>query len=206
MKFERTGEEILKDKALTLAFWARIQETNSVIGDRLKMQKLVFFLCYKLFTNRYKGLNYTFFTYRWGPFTKDLYEVEADFEQAELLERKGQLFNLTETGLAFGRDLFEALQDSEENYPILEIMESVIEEYASWTTERLVTHTHKMSVRPLGWSEPEILEELPYHLDLTRILDDEEARAILEIERSWLDSLGYVLDKSSMKASVLNRY
>ena len=84
MRYSRTSEEALTDKAVLLALLTRISHKNNTsLGDRLKLQKITFLFCYQLFIQRIKALNYTFFTYRWGPFTKDLYEAEADFEQAE---------------------------------------------------------------------------------------------------------------------------
>ena len=58
MIVERTQEEVLKDKAIVLAFLGRIHNANKGrIGDRLKLQKLCFILTYRLFQKRYKGLN-----------------------------------------------------------------------------------------------------------------------------------------------------
>jgi len=194
MRCERTREEVLKDKALLLAYLSRIHDTNSGrIGNRLKMQKLTFLLCYRLFARRLKGLDYVFFTYRWGPFTKDLYEAEADFEEAGLLERDGKNYRLTEAGAALGNDIYESLRENTDNQPILEILDGVVDEFATWPTQELVDHAHQMQVMPVGWHEREVLEDLPLHIDLTRILDDEEAVAILEIDQGWLDSFGAAL-------------
>lgn len=206
MGSERTKEEILKDKAFTLALLAKVQQANhsDIIGGRLKIQKLAFLVGYKLFQGRLKGLNYTFFTYRWGPFTKDLYETEADFEEADLLERRGHDYSLTERGLSVGLDIYESLWNDEDNHIILEILDSVVDNYATWSTERLIDFTHEVRVRPVGWHEKDILLNLPYHLELTRVLDDEEATAILEFERGLLDSFALLLSKSSKKAQTLS--
>jgi uncharacterized protein YwgA len=195
MRLERTREEALKDKALLLAFLSKVQtEAGGMIGDRLKMQKLVFLACYEMFSRRIKGLNLVFFTYRWGPFTKDLYETEADFEEAGLLERRGKNYLLTESGLALGRELQKSLVSVEDNAPILEALHSVAHNFSEWSTERLMDFTHGMRVIPIGWHEAEVLKDLPLHLDLTRVLEDEEATAILEIDPGWLDSLADALD------------
>ena len=84
MRAERTIDEVLTDKAVTLALLSRVSahisdgRNHTQIGDRLKLQKLTFLTEYPMFRKRIKGLNFTYFTYRWGPFTKDLYEVETD--------------------------------------------------------------------------------------------------------------------------------
>lgn len=68
MRYTRTTEEALTDKAVLLTLLSRISERcgESVLGDRLKIQKLAFLFCYRLFQQRIKALNYIFFTYRWG--------------------------------------------------------------------------------------------------------------------------------------------
>lgn len=196
MRLERTREEVLKDKALLLVLFAKVQSTAGALGDRLKMQKLSFLVCYSLFERRIKGLNLTFFTYRWGPFTKDLYDVEADFEEARLIERRGRIFRLTKTGLSLASDLEESLGLLPENADILQTVDSIVGEFAAMSSESLVLTVHKMRVVPVGWHEPEVLEDLPLHLDLTRVLDDEESTAIMEVDAGWLDSFGHVLDSS----------
>ena len=203
MRFEKTREEALKDKALVLALLARVHNANGgEIGDRLKIQKLCFLLTYELFGRRIKALNYTFFTYRWGPFTNDLYEAEADFEQAGLLYRHDARYRLTESGLALGNSIYGAISNLATNAEICEVIEKVVENFSRWSSEELVKYAHGMSVFPLGWRQPEILDDLPLHLDLTRVLDDEEATAILDLEPGWLISFGMELDRARVKQSL----
>ena len=195
MRYTRTSEEALTDKAVLLALLARISNHgNSVsLGDRLKIQKLTFLLCYRLFQQRIKALNYTFFTYRWGPFSKDIYEAEADFEQAGLMQRDGQWYSLTEQGQIWGNSLYDALVSDPDNYDIVQAMDSIIAEHAAETTRYLVDYTHAMQVVPIGWHEEERLDELPYHLDLTAVVEENEATAIVEIDRGLLDSFAMML-------------
>lgn len=201
MRLERTREEVLKDKALLLVLFARIHTLTGSIGDRLKMQKLSFLVCYPLFTSRIKGLNLTFFTYRWGPFTKDLYDVEVDFEEADLIARTDKMIMVTEDGLSLAHAIGVSLSAFPENAAIMERVDCVVNEYGGFDKGRLIDITHEMEVFPVGWQEKERLDRLPLHLDLTRVLDDEEANEILEIERSWLDSLGGIIDPSREKPS-----
>lgn len=198
MKLERDRQESVSDKAFLLAFLTKVSQHNgSSLGDRLKIQKLTFLLCYMLFQRRYKALNYTFFTYRWGPFTKDLYEAEADFEQAHLLDRTGRDYALSETGLFWGNSLYESIASDPDNSEIVQQLNDVVQSFASQSTRYLVDHTHQMSVSPVGWQEEEQLDQLPYHLNLTGILDSEEATALLEIDRGWLDSFARMLETES---------
>lgn len=199
MRYTRTLKEALTDKAVLLTLLSRISNhcNDAALGDRLKIQKLTFLFCYRLFQRRIKALNYTFFTYRWGPFTKDLYEAEADFEQAGLMQRDGMWYSLTERGQMWGDSLYGALTNDIDNSDIVQVMDSVIAEYAGVTTGYLLDHTHAMSVVPIGWQEEERLDELPYHLDLTGVLEEEEATAFIEIERGLLDSFAMMLNQSS---------
>ena len=201
MRFERTREETIKDKALLLVLFAKVHLLQSRVGDRLKMQKLAFLLNYPLFQGRIKGLNLTFFTYRWGPFTKDLYDVETDFEVAKLMDRVGKQFKITETGLALASQLEEAMRGDPENGTIFQALDQVVETHGESTTKELLDLVHNMQVVPLGWQEPEKLDSLPLHLDLTAVLSDEESNEILEIDQGWLDSLAMVLDSSPARLS-----
>ncbi len=199
MRYTRTPEEALTDKAVLLALFFRISDhvNSTALGDRLKIQKLTFLFCYRLFQQRIKALNYIFFTYRWGPFTKDIYEAETDFEQAGLMQRDGQWYSLTENGEMWGSSLYDALVDDIDHEGVVQVMDSVVTEYADKTTGWLVNHTHGLCVVPIGWQEEERLDELPYHLDLTGVLEEEEATALVEIERGLLDSFAMMLGKSS---------
>ena len=195
MKFDKTREESLADKALLLALLSKVQSKNrGRIGDRLKMQKLSFLLCYRLFERRLKGLNYVYFTYRWGPFTKDIYEAEADFEEANLLARRGKYYRLTESGEALGNAIAESMNHIQSNAPILQVLDEVVTEFATWPTDQLIAHTHKMKVLPVGWHEACILESLPMNLDLTAVLDNEESVTVLKIDTGWLKSFGAALE------------
>ena len=198
MRYSRTSEEALTDKAVLLALLTRISHKNNTsLGDRLKLQKITFLFCYQLFIQRIKALNYTFFTYRWGPFTKDLYEAEADFEQAELIQRRGPSYSVTETGQAWGNSLYRAIESDPGNRGIVQAMDSVADGYAKEATGPLVELTHDMSVMPIGWQEKKRLGDLPFNLDLTGPLDDEEAVALIEVERGLLDSFAMMLGRSS---------
>ena len=183
---------------MLLALLTRVShKNNALLGDRLKLQKIAFLFCYQLFIQRIKALNYTFFTYRWGPFTKDLYEAEADFEQAELIQRQGRSYSVTETGQAWGSSLYNTIESDPGNCGIVQAMDSVADDYATMATGPLVELTHDMHVRPMGWQEKERLGDLPFNLDLTGPLDDEEAVALVEIERGLLDSFAMMLGRSS---------
>lgn len=120
-----------------------------------------------------------------------------DFEQAGLVQRDGHRYSLTEDGRIWGNSLYEAIAGDIDNADIVQVMDFVIAKYGHETTEYLVNHTHAMSVVPIGWQEEERLDELPYHLDLTKALEEEEAAALIEIERGLLDSFARMLSKSS---------
>ncbi|MDE2688084.1 MAG: hypothetical protein OXI16_11390 [Chloroflexota bacterium] len=194
MRQYRIGEEALTDKAVLLGFLYRVGSRNDgVLGDRLKMQKLTFLFCHELFKQRIKALNYIFFTYRWGPFTKDLYEAEADFEQADLMHREGRVFSLTETGVKWGQSIYDALGGDPYNCEIVETMDAIVDRFSRNSTQTLVDYSRAMNITPIGWHETEQLDELPLHLDLTAVVDEEEATAIIEIDRGLLDSFAMAL-------------
>ena len=198
MRYNRTSEEALTDKATLLALLARFSShSGASLGDRLNIQELTFSFCYRLFQRRIKALNYTFFTYRWGPFTKDLYEAEADFEQAGLMRRDGQAYSLTEMGQMWGNSLYDAISDDPYNCDIVEVMNAVIAEYANDVMGHVAKRMQAKFVMPIGWREEERLSELPYHLDLTGVLEENKATALLEIERGLLDSFAMMLSKSA---------
>ena len=151
MRYSRTSEEALTDKAVLLALLTRISHKNNTsLGDRLKLQKITFLFCYQLFIQRIKALNYTFFTYRWGPFTKDLYEAEADFEQAELIQRRGPSYSVTETGQAWGNSLYRAIESDPGNRGIVQAMDSVADGCAKEATGPLVELTQRDANRLAG--------------------------------------------------------
>lgn len=207
MRAERTTQEVLSDKAFTLALLAKCSAHNgdvghsAVFGDRLKLQKLCFLTEYPLFRGRAKGLNYTFFTYRWGPFTKDLYEVEMDFEQARLMTTSREGFKLTEHGMQIGLEIFESLASDPQNRVFRKAIEHTVTAHCHKTTDDLIRETHEMPVLPIGWSKPKVLDDLPYNLDLTRIIEEDEALQSIEIDEAQLDRLGIVLRSGAKRSS-----
>ena len=106
--FGRSRADVLTDEGVTLALCSEVQRVNNgtgLGGDRLKLQKLCFLLTYEFFGNLWRGLNYTYYRYRWGPFTKDLYQTEMDFLESDLMQHVQGGFELTRKGERLGQGI-----------------------------------------------------------------------------------------------------
>lgn len=195
MRQQRTFEEFFIDEALTLSLLAEHEaQVGAVRMDRLRLQKLVFLVTYAWFDQRWKGFNYSFFRYRRGPFCRDLYLTEVDLASAGLVNC-GPMWSmsLTDSGKEWAEELTESVWNTPVNTRFWDSLVSLIRRYATVPTSELVTSVYEMKVVPLGWRESVSIDEVPQGIDLTRILEEDEAESAIEVEPEWLESIAYLM-------------
>jgi hypothetical protein len=173
-----------------------------VIGDRLKVQKCTFLVTLDEFTKRLKGFDLTFFRYKWGPFSKQLWDVEGRLETAGLLVQRTSGENevdellFTEEGGALADDLCAAIDAIAGNRQFTEGYERVVGQFADADTKTLLDFVYDLSVKPIGGSKQRI-KDMPNNLDITQVLDPEDADAEVVIPDGWLDTLAIMLSKGN---------
>lgn len=195
---ERTRVDVLADEAVTLAFFSEVQRVNkgSEVGDRLKLQKLCFLLTHEFFEKLWRGLNYTYFRYRRGPFTKDLYQTEMDFVDSNLMQVRRSKYSLTGQGQKLGQGILSHLL-SGQNEGFGNTVTHIAEQYGHLPTHALMDQVYDMQITPIGWHSRERIADIPLYTDLTRMLESDESQTILTVDEHWLESLGVLFEGAS---------
>ncbi|MFQ5879435.1 MAG: hypothetical protein ACE5IZ_04610 [Dehalococcoidia bacterium] len=191
MRLVRDPREFLTDGLMTLAL-IHVCAPATAAGDRLKVAKLLFVATYDLFKERAKGFNYSFYRYSYGPFTTELYETWEDLSWTGLLQvEPGPKGSISVT--AKGRELADAfineVLSDKVNEHFLLVMHKVQDLYAGDDTGTLLRKIYQMRVRPLGWEEVITVGEAPLGVHFTRILDESEARTVVQVPTRWLRRL-----------------
>jgi hypothetical protein len=194
MRTERTPEERLVDDAISLALLLHVQNEEGA-GDRLKVMKLLFLTNYQLFSQRAKGLNLTFYRYKFGPFSN---EAEESWDSLKL---NGYLLEEEEFALTDeGRRLAEAFQREvlarPENVLFRETILAVSKAYGHLRRDEIMQRVYAMQVSDVEGHSYTHLADAPPHTLFTQVLEDHEAKVIVSIDPGWLDTLHIVLDRS----------
>lgn len=201
----RTDEEQLTDALVTLAAFARVQQTSGGrVGDRLKAAKLLFLMSHALFVDRVRALHFSFYRYMYGPFTPELYDTWEELAFAGYLTRgsgpKGEIV-VTPEGLEcaerFSGEVLGMhrssptgeMVESRAGSAVREVIDQVADSKASYRTGELLDAVYAMQLRPLGWGEPVQVKDVPVGVYLTKIVEEREATAVLRVPERWHRSL-----------------
>jgi len=193
----RTTSEVLQDR-LTILFLLREnrRKGNSVQGNsfqrHVKLQKLLYHLESRLFNDRIKALNYTFYKWQHGPFSKFVYSDVDALEKTDMIivrdvsEFHGE-FYLTERGLGLIDNLNEIINDYDElnRYTI-----RVINEFGEydWYDLKHITYAYPSPLTRIP------IKKLNKGDLILPKLEISEATKIITINEAWRDTLGFILE------------
>ena len=204
MRQNPTPEERLKNAALFLCLAEKLAK-NSVIGDRLKIQKCTFLVTLEQFQNGLKGFDLTFFRHTWGPFSKELYVVEGLLKDAGLIESKtspnnetGEVFVLTEAGVSFASELCAEIWAEPENGAFEKTITSIGERFRGVPTPVIVNQVYDLEVQPIDGPKQKI-RDMRGRMDITRILESAEAKQEIIIKQGWLETLAIMVSPESRR-------
>lgn len=195
MREIRTPEECIIDKGLYLALLNLISQENhdDIIGDKLKCMKLGFLASYPLFEKRVKAFNLAYFNYDHGPISKHLYKVWNDLEGAEYISFINKNWvRINEHGLASA--FIEDVLKKNENASIYGQIIATTKNYGGLSTDKIQKLIHEMEVLDLDSGEIVKINDAPECVDFIRVLDDNEACSIINIDQSWIETLALELN------------
>lgn len=185
MKFERSIRERLVDGLLTLVLLGLCATgERNVIGDRLKVTKLVFLACHDLFSRQVKAFNFSFYRFHYGPFTTELYETWGELGWMDFLEvgpgNKGDI-SLTPTGIQ-AAERYRVMLEDLGNDQVLGVFRQVADTFGELSTDEVLRQVYAKEVIPVGWGESILVREMPHEVYLTGVLDQREARAAVRLD------------------------
>jgi hypothetical protein len=184
MRLTRSNRERQTDALLSLTLLNLCASQTGIIGDRLKVTKLLFLATYRLFSNQARAFNFSFYRYHHGPFTTELYETWGELSWMGFLEvpagPSGELC-LTEKGIAAAKRYEQRLLELDNEW-VLQEFRHIADRYCQLDTHDLLKQVYSMELTPLGWQRQTRISEVPMGTYFTCILDSDEAVRSLAID------------------------
>ncbi len=189
----RTTEERLGDALVTLAAFAKIQQTiGNHVGERLKAAKLLFLISHDLFTKRVRALHLSFYRYTYGPFTTDLYATWEELASAGYLsvdaDPRGAIA-VTLDGLECAERFTCDVLESRAGRAVRQAIDQVADGMAHLRTGELLDQVYAKQVTPVGWDTPTAIRDVPSGVYLTKIVERQEATEALRVPAVWIRGL-----------------
>jgi len=185
MRLTRNPRERLVDALLSLVllnFCAPHPE--GVVGDRLKVAKLLFLATHELLAKQAKALSFSFYRYYHGPFTTELYETWGELSWIGFLDvppgATGKIV-LTDSGVEAAKRYERRLADLGNGWA-LQSFRHIADTYCQLHTSELLRRVYTMEVRPLGWNQHISISDAPMGTYFTCALDSDEARQAVAID------------------------
>ena len=184
MRTVRNNPEKLTDALFSLVLLDLCASESGIIGNRLKVTKLIFLATFELLHRQIKRLNYSFYRYAHGPFTTELYETWGELCWMGYLDvptgAKSDI-TVTESGHIAASQYLRRLE-AQDNAQIINVFRQVCDSYASLGTNELLKHVNEMQVTPVGWHQRLQVKEIPSGTYLTCVLDSNEAEKTVVID------------------------
>jgi hypothetical protein len=191
MRADRTFEERLSDSALSLVLLSQIPD-GETIGDRLKVMKLLFLAEYRMFTERAKGLNFTFYRYKLGPFSKEVEELWDALKVSGYLQEDEE-FALTDEGRRLAHAFRADVLENATNTYFNEAISSIAQQYGRQDRNEIMARVYDMQVFDIEGRRLR-MRDASLGTVFTEALEPSEAKMIVSIDPGWLDTLAIALD------------
>ena len=197
---EKTIVERIVNNLLLLWLIRRANELGHVEDD-LKAQKLTFLIEEQFVQNGLRGLTYNFFRWHKGPYCGPLSNDIRALIASGLLGRTSSGFELTKDGKDLTNQCDELLA---RNSMFMEIIDSVLKDYASLPPDKIKEMVYKMSIFVPKLRKIMKIEDVPQGQLMLFNLSEKKAKGVFELDESWPATLELVLDADaldSLKAS-----
>jgi len=159
----RRNREIIQDKIMMLYLVSFVKNNHDIEGN-LKFQKLFFLTEWKLMESDIKALNFKFFRYRHGPFSKELL---CDY--SELKEKKylSSLFNLSEKAIDLLDYVLESIKDIGNNFKIIDNINETCSMYSKYSGLALTKKVYNMEIAPYDLPHKKMkIKDIPPFFDI----------------------------------------
>jgi len=193
---ERRPEEIIADRILLLYLIDKTNREAKLYGIT-KLMKLAFLSEYSMVKRNVKGFNYSFFKWRLGAFTPEIYDDFDKMISNDIIAEQWGI-DVTERGREI---LSECSEIFEKNKSILEFVKEVVNKYANKTTNEILKYVYEIQVEyPLFRGEPKKIKDIPEGWDLVSKLDEDLAEIKLELDEDWIETLEIYFSKETQES------
>ena len=207
MREVRKTDEAIVDKALILVLMDLVahKNQNAFVGDRLKCMKLSYLAANKMFEEKAKGFNLTFFRYERGPLSKAVYSTWNHLSILGLIIEDRHGFKVTPSGSTLAQAIFKDVLSRQINEFFRNTIENVVVQYGHLATPRITQIIYDTQVVLPSSGIIKKIRDIELGEDLILILEQNEARSIFEIDSAWLDTLAIELNPTN-KAGLMKAF
>lgn len=180
---------------LLLLYLIERSSTKGKVEDELKLQKLVFLSQKELVERRLKAFSYNFFRWKKGPFSKHLrMDLNILIESHFLSSRYGKI-ELTQRGKDLLNDCENLLT---ENKQFLRFIDNVVSNFSGKSPEEIKDFVYDLQVIVPRIRQIMTIRDVPPRQLILFKTSDRKARAIFNLDPSWLATLELSFDKDAM--------
>lgn len=189
-----------KEKAidiLLLMYLIKRGNKEGGIWGITKLQKLVFLVEHAMLEDRVKGFNHTYYKWKYGPFSKELYNDFDALIDEEILTEEGGI-KLTKRGKKLLKEYGGVLRKNEE---VLQYIEGKIEKYVNKSLKEIKSEVYDIETTISGLGDIKI-RKIPQGFNLLTKLEEEEigVSSRFEISDEWIETLDILLDREAYKS------
>lgn len=190
-----TPEERLNNAALFLCLAEQLTKHGN-LGDRWKVQKCAFLVALNQFEQRQKGFNLTFFRYKMGPMSKQIYDTVDMLKNAGLIGSKGLNYYLSEQGQSFVPQLCADVWADPRNEGFFDKFSEVGRKFGPMSGRSIKDYVYELTATAIGGPR-QIIKDMPEGWDITQVLDHDEATLEIVIPQCWLETLAILVAPES---------
>lgn len=159
----RKKREIIQDKILLLYLVSFVKNNHDIEGN-LKFQKLFFLTEWKLMESGIKALNFKFFRYLYGPFSKELL---CDYNELKEKKYLSSLFNLSEKAIDLIDYIHESIKDIGNNSKIIDCMTKTCSVYSKYPGIALTNKVYDMEIEPYDMPDKKMkIKDIPHFFNI----------------------------------------
>lgn len=198
----RTQPQRWTDAAILLALWTKAaKKPLEDAGDRLRLMKLAFLAAHDLHEQRFRALGLTFYRWKWGPLSNEVYEAWEMLTDAGLMEEE-ERFLITAGGVELADHFAREVLGDESNDHVRRAVDRVAEAWSGrMAAKPLLDHVYGLRIRPGDGSRKITVRSAGWGQRLIAPPKGELSGS-LDIGNAWIETLGLCFSPSH-EAAVL---
>ncbi len=171
---------------------------NNAFEAQKKLMKLVFLAEKEMIDKQYKGFNFFFNVFKYGPSSMEVLRLADDLKERGLIEFDNA--NFTYTLASRGRSLineFEKEEGRDNNKVFFEAIDKIISKYGSLTTQEIIEKVYAMKIVPLYGKKPiEIGKAVKDGKRDRLFMKLENARKEFSVSKDWVATVNILMNSS----------
>jgi len=160
------------------------------VSGKVKLLKLLYLSESRMFANKKKGFNYSFYRWDYGPMSNEALQDLDWLSENGLLKKSRYAVNTTSRGRQLLKNSSALLDRNEE---FLDYVQKVVREFGPYTGKKIKTVVY--GIPKTG--ERKLIRKTEHGEELLRKLLVEEAKKRFVIDDEWVETLSILLDEEA---------